>query len=85
MDTPAKHTPSHGNPVGDLLRAWRARRAMSQADLAFEAGISIEHLSFVGTVLTLGTPQDITLQELRVELFMPADAATEETLGRLGR
>jgi transcriptional regulator with XRE-family HTH domain len=39
--------PSH--PVGDLLRGWRHRRAMSQADLAFEAGISIKHLSFVET------------------------------------
>jgi transcriptional regulator with XRE-family HTH domain len=27
------------------LRGWRTRRAMSQADLAFEAGISIKHLS----------------------------------------
>jgi transcriptional regulator with XRE-family HTH domain len=36
-------------PVGDLLRGWRNRRAMSQADLAFEAGISIKHLSYVET------------------------------------
>ncbi|MGL4556418.1 MAG: helix-turn-helix domain-containing protein, partial [Afipia sp.] len=40
-------TASH--PVGDLLRGWRSRRAMSQADLAFEAGISIRHLSYVET------------------------------------
>jgi transcriptional regulator with XRE-family HTH domain len=37
------------HPVGDLLRGWRSRRAMSQADLAFEAGISIKHLSHVET------------------------------------
>ena len=37
------------NPVGDLLRGWRNRRAMSQADLAFEAEISIKHLSYVET------------------------------------
>ena len=37
------------NPVGDLLRGWRARRAMSQVDLAFEADISIKHLSYVET------------------------------------
>jgi transcriptional regulator with XRE-family HTH domain len=37
------------HPVGDLLRGWRSRRAMSQADLAFEAGISIKHLSYVET------------------------------------
>jgi hypothetical protein len=28
-------------------------------------------------VTTLGTPEDITLQELRVERFFPVDAATE--------
>lgn len=33
---------------------------------------------FFSTVTTLGTPQDITLQELRIECFFPADAETEE-------
>jgi transcriptional regulator with XRE-family HTH domain len=37
------------NAVGDILRGWRSRRAVSQADLAFEAGISIKHLSYVET------------------------------------
>jgi len=40
-------------------------------------------------VTTLGTPQDVTLQELRVECFFPADAETEAQAahlrGRLGR
>jgi transcriptional regulator with XRE-family HTH domain len=35
--------------VGHLLRGWRNRRGMSQADLAFEAGISVKHLSYVET------------------------------------
>lgn len=30
------------------------------------------------TIATLGTPQDITLQELRIESFFPMDAATRE-------
>jgi transcriptional regulator with XRE-family HTH domain len=33
---------------------------------------------YFSTVTTLGTPQDITLQELRVECFFPADPATEK-------
>jgi DNA-binding XRE family transcriptional regulator len=37
----SQHAGVRLNPVGDLLRGWRNRRAMSQADLAFEAGISI--------------------------------------------
>ncbi len=43
------------NPVGDLLRGWRNRRAMSQADLVFEAGISIKHLSYVETGKAVGS------------------------------
>ena len=30
------------------------------------------------TIATLGTPQDITLQELRIESFFPMDEATRE-------
>src|ERR1700730_8201590 len=30
-------------------------------------------------IATLGTPQDITLQELRIESFFPMDAETRET------
>lgn len=40
-------------------------------------------IGLIGTVLTLGTPQDVTLQELRVEMFMPADVASEATLSAL--
>lgn len=35
-------------------------------------------LSFFTTITTLGTPHDITLQELRLECLFPADEATEE-------
>ncbi|MGL4556638.1 MAG: helix-turn-helix domain-containing protein, partial [Afipia sp.] len=37
-------------------------------------------IGLIGAVLTLGTPQDVTLQELRVEMFMPADAQSEAVL-----
>jgi len=30
------------------------------------------------TIATLGTPQDVTVQELRIECFFPADAATAQ-------
>ncbi|MFB9266478.1 helix-turn-helix domain-containing protein [Bradyrhizobium erythrophlei] len=56
---PARGARPH--PVGDLLRDWRGRRAMSQADLAFEAGISIKHLSFVETGKAVAS-RDILLQ-----------------------
>jgi transcriptional regulator with XRE-family HTH domain len=35
-------------------------------------------LDLFTTIATLGTPQDITLQELRVECFFPADDATAQ-------
>lgn len=38
---------------------------------------------FFSAVTTLGTPQDITLQELRIETFFPADSATERQVERL--
>jgi len=40
-------------------------------------------LQFFTTIATFGTPQDITLQELRVECFFPADEATEALVRRL--
>ncbi len=40
-------------------------------------------LAFFSTITTLATPQDVTLQQLRIECFHPADAVTEETAKRL--
>ena len=37
-----------------------------------------QQLSFFTTLTTLGTPQDITLQELRLECLFPADEETEQ-------
>jgi transcriptional regulator with XRE-family HTH domain len=56
------------NTVGDLLRGWRYRRAMSQADLAFEAGISIKHLSYVETRKAAGSRE--TLLQLATALSL---------------
>lgn len=37
-------------------------------------------LSLFTTIATLGTPQDVTLQELRIECFFPMDEATAKLL-----
>jgi hypothetical protein len=34
-------------------------------------------LRYFTTLTSLGTPHDITLQELRIESYFPADEATE--------
>jgi transcriptional regulator with XRE-family HTH domain len=40
-------------------------------------------LSFISTTTVFGTPVDITLSELALETFFPADAATAEALRRM--
>ena len=35
-------------------------------------------VSYFSMVTTVGTPQDITLQEIRVEAFFPADERTRD-------
>ena len=39
-----------------------------------------QELSFFTIMSTLGTPLDVTLAELTLEMFFPADAATQEFL-----
>ena len=41
-------------------------------------------LSFIGTTTVFGTPVDITLSELALETFFPADSRTAQVLRRLG-
>ncbi len=42
-------------------------------------------LSFFSTTTVFGTPLDITLAELAIESFFPADAQTTEALNRMAR
>lgn len=46
----------------------------------FRLASPIGDLSFFTTLTTFGTPQDVTLEELCVELFFPADDSTETLL-----
>jgi transcriptional regulator with XRE-family HTH domain len=56
---------SHTTPSpGDLLLPFHIR--MGDLDLRL-----------FSTIMTLGTPQDVTLQELRIETFFPADRDSE--------
>lgn len=42
-------------------------------------------LNLMGTTMVFGTPLDITLSELAIETFFPADAETAELLRRMAR
>lgn len=71
----------------DVPRQWRMRDP-SASLVPFLAIHFRKHeldLQFFTTLTNLGTPHDITLQELRVESFFPADEATEASLRRLAK
>src|SRR5262245_22279985 len=63
------------------LTLQRSAASLSAADVLLPIHIRTDaiELRLFSTIMTLGTPQDITLQELRVETFFPADRASEET------
>ena len=42
-------------------------------------------LSFISTITIFGTPVDVTLQELALETFFPADDFTREALQHMAR
>jgi transcriptional regulator with XRE-family HTH domain len=63
----------------DVDRIWKIDRHTAQHTLLFTIQLQREELElqFFSTIATMGTPYDITLQELRIECLFPADAATE--------
>lgn len=42
-----------------------------------------QRFNFFSAITTLGTPQDITVQELRIESFFPADDPTRAAATRV--
>lgn len=69
----------------DVPREWRAiaLAAPSAPFLAVEMRHGPARFAFFTVLASLGTPYDLTLQELRVESFYPADATTEAALRTL--
>ncbi len=63
----------------DVDRIWRTDLHTTQHALLLAIQFQREDLKlqFFSTIATLGTPYDITLQELRIECLFPADEATE--------
>jgi transcriptional regulator with XRE-family HTH domain len=62
-------TPDAVSPVGPLV-AMQLRKGDAS-------------MAFFSTVTQFATPRDITLQQLKIECFFPADTATEQTSRRL--
>jgi transcriptional regulator with XRE-family HTH domain len=71
----------------DVPKAWRTLDLDAPAApfLAVELVKDDLHLTFFSTLTSLGVPYDITLDELRVECFFPADEGSEALMRRLAR
>jgi len=63
-----------GNALGH-----RPSAPISPSDLLLPIHIRTNEIELrvFSTIMTLGTPKDVTLQELRIETFFPADEASE--------
>lgn len=59
----------------------RPSTSVSAGDLLLPVHVRKEELELrlFSTIMTLATPQDVTLQELRIETMFPADEASERT------
>ncbi len=82
-----------GSPSEVLLRELLAAKLLppfQPADTPLEAVIPVDfdlsgtRLRLFNTLTTFGTPQDVTLQELRIEMSFPADEASDKLLHRWG-
>ncbi len=69
----------------DVPRQWRSLDldASTAPFLSIEFRKGDVSLCYFTTLTSLGTPHDITLQEVRIESFFPADAETEAQTRRL--
>ncbi|WP_310484989.1 helix-turn-helix domain-containing protein [Chamaesiphon sp. VAR_48_metabat_403] len=63
----------------DVSNIWQTANRTAHNTLLLNIHLQRDNLElkFFTTIATLGTPYDITLQELRIECQFPADAATE--------
>jgi hypothetical protein len=67
---------SRPDVAGLVDEAVAAKSTLPVIDVDFAFGS--DRLSFFSVVSTIGTPIDITTQELPVEAFVPSDAATQQ-------
>ena len=64
---------------------WPPESGESEIALFHHLRLEDSELSFLSTITTFGTPSEITVEELAIEAFYPADDRTAEALRNLGR
>jgi transcriptional regulator with XRE-family HTH domain len=69
----------------DVSELWNtsSRSAQNTLLLIMHLKRNDLNLQFFSTISTLGTPYDITLQEIRIECLFPADEETEQNWNKL--
>jgi transcriptional regulator with XRE-family HTH domain len=67
--------------VAELGGSWRTRSETPTVVVPLKLRVGDLTQSWFSTNTTIGTPVDITLEELHVELFHPADEATAAMVG----
>lgn len=77
----------HNNPLHQQIAQWRKELMQANGEqtlpdtlapvLPLVLGTDDFEISLFSMIATFGTPHDITTDEIRVETFFPADAATE--------
>lgn len=69
--------------AADVPRPQPRRLQPADVMLPVQIRTGAFEINVFSTIMTIGTPQDITLQELRIETFFPADETSERTWRRL--
>ena len=69
----------------EAAELWHNSIRTTHNDLILTTHFQLNELNlrFFSTIATLGTPYDITLQEIRIECLFPADAETEQNWHRI--
>jgi hypothetical protein len=82
---PAYHETRFDDPKLDPVRTALAR--VLDGHLPYPAVVVDRHgeLQLLTTLTQFGTAMDVTVAELRLEAFLPADQATASILTKLGR
>jgi transcriptional regulator with XRE-family HTH domain len=87
LDKEAKAFLDELSSYPDMPTSWRSAKPDDTVSpiLALHFRKDGKDIRVMTTISTLGTPQDVTLQEMRIETFFPADAPSTEFFKRLAK
>jgi transcriptional regulator with XRE-family HTH domain len=66
--------------AAELARVPQPETLVTEAVVPIRLALGEMRLALFGTIAQFGTPEDVTLEALRIELFFPADASSRAVL-----